>query len=595
MRILKIIFLGIFFAISIINFSLASSTNWQEAHEESAKVRILASFYEKDGQKKLILGAHFKIKDGWKIYGPDSSGFGLPAQFNFKNSQNISNNQIIWPEAKIAKEDIAGEQITYSYYTKEVILPIEVSLQNLNEKTLLNLEIDYGICKDICIPASAKFSLEITDEIDGDALAQIQKFYRQKLIEISSQNEQKNMLFYLVIFAIIGGAILNIMPCVLPVLSLKLVSIIKHSNSSRGKIRFAFFSTILGILFSFLFFAAIAIFLKETGDSLGWGLQFQNPYFLTFLIAILTLFTANLFGFFEISFNQILANFFNKKIIDGEVKKNIFLPNFLSGILAVLLATPCSAPFLGSAISFALTSTNLDILIIFIAIALGFALPYFILILSPKLISYLPKSGSWTQQLKKILALFLIGTILWLLYVLNDNIGFSGASLVALLTVLVFASFKIKSNFFKSLTISLLLIAIFMVPQDFQIKKKEIQKIDALWQNFNEENLEKYLQQDKVIIVDITASWCLTCKFNKARVLQDEDIVNLLKSGVVIGLRGDITKPNEKIMQYMKSKNRFAIPFNTVYGPLAKDGLLAGELLSKSELLELINKAKNND
>lgn len=595
MRISNIIFLAIFFAISIINFSFAASSNWQEAYDNKAKLKLIVSFYEEDGAKKLIAGAHFKIADGWKIYGIDSGGFGLPAQFNFANSLNLKDYKVIWPEAKTAKDKIAGEIFSYSYYKKEVILPIEISVVDLQKTTHLNLEVNYGICKDICIPANAKFSLEILDEIDEKVLAEIQKFYPQKLVAITDKQEQKNMLFYIVIFAIIGGAILNIMPCVLPVLSLKLISIIKHSKTIQGKIRFAFFSTILGILVSFLLFAIIAILLKETGNSFGWGLQFQNPYFLTFLIAVLILFSANLFGFFEVSSSQVLANLVNKKISQSEAHNNVFLPNFLSGILAVLLATPCSAPFLGSAISFALTGSNLDILIIFIAIGFGFSLPYFVLIANTKLINYLPKAGNWTLRLKKILAIFLIATILWLLFVLNNNIGHEGALLVAILAFLVFVSFKIKSNFFKSFTISLLLIAIFMVPKDFKIKAQKIYKNDEMWQNFSEENLEKYLQQDKVIVVDITASWCLTCKFNKLRVLQDKEILNLLKSGEIIGLRADITKPNEKIMEYMKGKNRFAIPFNAVYGKAQPQGLLANELLSKSELLELIKKAKNND
>ena len=206
----------------------------------------------------------------------------------------------------------------------------------------------------------------------------------------------------MILISLIGGAILNIMPCVLPVLSIKLISIINHSNASLARIRFAFVSTIIGILACFMFFAASAAVIKATGNSLGWGLQFQNPYFLIFLIIILAFFTANLLGIFEITFQQFLTNFLNKKIIEGEGKKNIFMPNFLSGVLAVLLATPCSAPFLGTAISFAL-SQNLEIIfLVFFMIGLGFALPYIILLITPKIVYLLPKPGNWMIHIKQL-------------------------------------------------------------------------------------------------------------------------------------------------------------------------------------------------
>ena len=591
MPLFKIIFSLSFAAILNSNIAAASSSNWVDAYENSAKVRLIGSFDENNGQKKLSAALHFKIKKGWKIYGKDSGDFGLPPILDFQKTKNYKSHQVTWPKANIAQEDIGDEVIKYSYYNGEVILPIKIELNNLEQEAQINLQLNYGICKDICIPASADFSLKIPQKIDQESLDLIANKDAAK----DQKMTHAKALILAAIFGIIGGAILNIMPCVLPVLSIKLISIINHSNAPLSRIRFAFFATILGILASFLFFASFTIAVISSGNSLGWGLQFQDPYFLIFLITILTLFSANLLGLFEISFQQILANFLNQKITEGENERNIFIPNFLSGILAVLLATPCSAPFLGSAISFALVSDSATILTIFMAIGLGFAAPYIILIFSPKLISLLPKPGNWMVKVKKIMALFLILTIIWLIYVLSNNIGDLAAIFAAGLSTLVILSFKIKSNFFRALAVGMLIISTFTLPQDFQTptsKSAADKKYEAAWQKFSEEKLTQYVNEGKVVLVDITADWCLTCKFNKVRVLNRKEIMELLESGQIIGLRSDLTKPNQKILNYMKSKGRFAIPFNAVYGPAAKNGLLASELLSKKELLELINQAK---
>lgn len=591
----NIIFAAIIFGLSALNPVFASESNWINAYENSAQAKLLGGYYEQNGEKKLIAGLHFKIAKGWKIYGQDSGSFGLPAQVKMDGSTNYKSHKIIWPESIKAEEKIGDEVIKYSYYKDEIILPIEVDVSDISQDTTLVLHLNYGICKDICIPAEAKFELKISPEKDEKVLAEIQKFYGEKISDGSATEKQNNhgdnMLFYIVIFAIIGGAILNIMPCVLPVLSLKLMSVVKHSNAPLREIRFSFFATILGILSSFLTFAIIALALKATGSSFGWGLQFQNPYFLTFLVAILTLFAANLLGLFEITPEAFLTNFLNRKVTENELQHHVFLTNFLSGILAVLLATPCSAPFLGSAISFALTGDNVDIVATFLAIGFGFALPYIILIFSPKLIAFIPKPGPWMLSLKRILALCLIATIVWLIYVLSNVIGTRCSVIIALLSVLVFLSFKIKSFFWRGLALGLLVISIFVVPTDFSVKQEKHSN-DQIWQNFSEEELEKYVSEGHVVLVDITADWCLTCKFNKVRVLHDAEIMRLLKTGEIIGLRADITKHNEKIVEFMKSKNRFAIPFNAVYGPNAREGLMTSELLSKEELIKLIKKAK---
>ena len=606
----------IFFALSClsllfgINIANASLGQWQENQSKGAKARVIGSFYTNDkGEKKLIAGLHFKIASGWKIYGKSSDGIGMPPSLDFTGSKNYKKNEIIWPQAHIGEETIGKEVIKYHYYKDEVVLPIEIDLNNIDQSSELAIKLEYGLCKDICIPASEKFTITISDKKDDEAIEIIQKFYPSKLDAKAEFVEENNIekeavvapkitntsttLIKAIIFGIIGGAILNIMPCVLPVLSIKLMSIIQHSNASISRIRFSFFATIIGILTSFLILALLAILISLTGNSLGWGLQFQNPYFLIFLILVVMLFIANLLGIFEITFNGVITTILDKKITQEEEKKNIFIPNFLSGILAVLLATPCSAPFLGSAISFALVQDYSIIFLMFLAIGFGFALPYFILIITPKLVYLMPKPGSWMVKIKQLMSILLSATVIWLLYILSHNIGTMPAIIIGVLSILLTQCLKIKSILFKPLAIITIVSLSFSLPVDFKNNPNIQRKADEIyWKKFDEMQLYSHVNQGDTVIVDVTADWCLTCKLNEARIFKNREVMAKLEKGAnIILMRADITKPDEEVMLFLKKHGRFAIPFNAVFGPNAKNGLLTSELLTEKELLELVNKA----
>lgn len=595
--------LAAFFAALFLTSSNAycASTSWKENESKGAKSQLIASFYkDENGHDKLIVGVHFKINNGWKIYGADSSGVGLPPHLELSGFKNKATWEIIWPKAIQKEEKIDKESLRYSIYQDEVVLPVEI--KNIENSKTINLtaKLEYGLCKDICIPVSETFDLKIDKEKDEAALELIQNFYPKKIVKsvvvtesgavepLKDKNLAKTTLISALLLAFFGGAILNIMPCVLPILSIKLLSIIKHSGSTISKIRFSFFATICGITSCFLVLALIATLIKITGNSLGWGLQFQNPYFLIFLIIILTFFIANLLGFFEVSFEGFLANFLNKKI-DEQGEKKVFIPNFLSGVLAVLLATPCSAPFLGSAISFALTQQSSFITLIFFTIGLGFALPYIVLMIAPKLVHLLPKTGEWMYKVKEILALLLVATVLWLLFVLSHNVGVFQAIAIAIVALLLLIALEIKFKFLRFIAFVALFAAAFAIPTTE--KTQNIEKQSHLWKKFDEAELYKLVAQNRVVVVDITADWCLTCKLNKLRVLNDEEVLAKLRSTNIVAMRGDITKPDETIMDFLRKNGRFAIPFNAVYGQGAKNGLLTSELLSKKELLDYIDQA----
>jgi suppressor for copper-sensitivity B len=590
--------------------SFGASSLSQNHELSGAKTSLISSAYEENGAKKLVAGVEFNLREGWKIYGNDESGMGMPPEFNFTASQNYKNHNIFYPQAVDGFEKIGSEEIKYKYYKNSVIFPIFIETLDQNQPTKLNLKLSFALCKDVCVPVNQEFSLDVNNEIDMISINKIEKFYGQNLVakkfesskdfseidmslNIEGAKKNPNKIYFMILLAMFGGLILNIMPCVLPVISIKLISVLKHSGAPISQVRFSFFSTIIGILSCFMLLAFFSYAIQSAGSSLGWGFQFQNPFFLIFLIIILIFFIAELLGIFEITFSQILATLLDKKISEKEAQKNIFMPNFLSGILAVLLATPCSAPFLGSAISFAITQDFFTILLIFTFIGVGFSAPYIILIISPRLINFLPKPGKWMIKIKHLMAGFLVATAVWLTFVLSNTIGIFPSLLVAVFSILIFCSLKIKTKMVKIIFITLVIILSFTLPFDFhdrQLKSKSEQ--DTYWQFFDESILQNLIAQNKIIIVDVTADWCLTCKFNKMLVLNDKEITKKLKSGEVIGLRADITKPDSDVMKFLAKHNRYAIPFNAVYGPNAKNGLLASEFLNKKQLLSLIEKAR---
>lgn len=225
---------------------------------------------------------------------------------------------------------------------------------------------------------------------------------------------------------------------------------------------------------------------------------------------------------------------------------------------------------------------------------IGFAFPYLILILYPRAINYLPRSGHWMVKFRNILALFVLVTAVWLCYVLAQNSSLEVGLSVLAMSILLVLSFRIGFTLFRSLIAISLVIAIFAIPHSGKLtigkdSYNEIKK-NGVWQYFEKHEIDKLVSQGKTVVVDVTADWCLTCKFNQYRVLEDDDVVKILKSENVVAMRADITKTNKEVMEFMNSYSRFAIPFDIVFGPNAKGGVLLSELLNKEDFITTIKK-----
>ncbi len=393
--------------------------------------------------------------------------------------------------------------------------------------------------------------------------------------------------------ALLGGLILNLMPCVLPVLSLKLMSVATKSGKDASAIRAGFLASSAGIILSFLLLAGAAIVVKQVGVSVGWGMQFQQPVFLALMVALLVLFACNLLGLFEFRLPGQLGD---RAASVGEGRNGLF-KDFLTGAFATLLATPCSAPFLGTAVGFALGAGSGEILAVFLALGIGLALPYLLVASIPGLIRFLPRPGRWMQILKWILAAALVGTALWLLSVMQVTLGAENTIAIAALVALAAAVLALRHREGSRLgraawpVSAALALAAVAAPLTMTLEAPgNLPTVTAAqagisWQRFDEATIPDLVAAGQTVLVDVTADWCVTCQWNKKTVLEVGDVATWLAQDSVIAMRADWTRPDPAISNFLARHGRYGIPFNIIYGPDAPQGIALPELLTARAVL----------
>ena len=392
--------------------------------------------------------------------------------------------------------------------------------------------------------------------------------------------------------AFVGGIILNLMPCVLPVLSIKLLSVVSYGGHSPARVRLSFLASAMGILASFWVLAIGAVALRSFGVAVGWGIQFQNPYFLVFMAIIVTIFAYNLLGLFEIPLPQWMsaaAQIGNSDTLKG---------HFLTGVFATLLATPCSAPFVGTAIGFALSSGTFEILAIFTALGAGLAAPFLLVAVFPRLATSMPKPGKWMLTMKRVLGLALAATTVWLLFVIAGVSGHSLAIVVSLGLVAMGAALWTGRSVEGrggaiGATLAIVALALMVSPSAITAPQADASSAEtAKFGVFTVAERDRLISAGEVVFVDVTADWCITCQVNKRVALSDDDVRAALEAEGVAPLQADWTQRDDRILSYLTSHGRYGIPFNVVYGPGAPDGIVLPELLTRGAVLDALRDAQ---
>jgi len=400
--------------------------------------------------------------------------------------------------------------------------------------------------------------------------------------------------------ALLGGLILNLMPCVLPVLSLKLLSLVEAGGRTPRRQRLGLLATAAGIVVSFLALAGGAIGLKAAGASVGWGIQFQEPVFLAAMAVVVTLFGCNLLGLFEVTLSGRAMDAAARAGGTGRPEAGGLAAPFLTGVFATLLATPCSAPFVGTALGFALSRGPAEIGAIFLLLGLGMALPYLVIAAVPALARALPRPGRWMLWLKALLGLALFGTAAWLLSVLAVQVPPMAAAAVAAVLVAIGLVLWLRRRGGPSirrggaLAAAVLALAAILLPLRFDRSAAAVSPAASAiaWTRFDRAAIPRLVREGKVVFVDVTADWCLTCKVNKLLVIDRDPVAAALGGAGVVPMLADWTNPDQAIADYLAAHGRYGIPFNAVYGPGAPDGILLPELLSTDAVLAALKQAR---
>ncbi|ELX8380849.1 protein-disulfide reductase DsbD family protein [Providencia vermicola] len=398
-------------------------------------------------------------------------------------------------------------------------------------------------------------------------------------------------LWQILAFALLGGLILNLMPCVLPVLAMKLGSVLMVPQGEQKTIRRQFLLSSSGILVSFWLLALLMTLLRVGQQAVGWGIQFQNPWFIGFMVLITGIFTANLFGLFEIH----LGSKANTRLATAGGQGN--RGHFWQGVFATLLATPCSAPFLGTAVAFALAAPIEELWLVFTALGLGMSLPWLLIAAFPAISRLLPKPGAWMNKLRIILGMMMLLSCLWLISLLIPHFGEIAALIIAIVFLLLLVAFIWKKYSLRAASVAFVLFALLAagfawVAMEQTTGSRNIVQDNVNWQPLSEEAITQALSENKRVFIDVTADWCVTCKANKYNVLLRDDVQQLLNEPDVVALRGDWTKPSPEITAFLQKRGQVAVPFNQIYGPKLAEGEILSTILDRDVLLSIMNEAK---
>ena len=388
-------------------------------------------------------------------------------------------------------------------------------------------------------------------------------------------------LFQAAALAFLGGLILNLMPCVFPVLFIKGLSLVQSGNEERHKLRVHGFVYAGGILVSFWVLVGALLGLRSAGAHLGWGFQFQSPVFLLLTAALLFFLGLSLAGQFEIGLTLTSAG-------GTLAAKQGYTGSFFTGVLAVIVATPCTAPFMGAAIGYALSQSVAVTFVVFTALALGLAAPYVALTLQPAWTRILPRPGAWMEVLKQAVSVPIFGTVIWMAWVVANAYGamMLAALLVSFLLLAIAGWFlgRWPAKGWSTTVAALIVVCVIglsvyakstVYVQSVVEARFEPGKVVVLdmppgpgtWQPWSADAVTMYQSQGRPIFVDFTASWCLSCQVNERVVLSKPEVQKAFADANVVLMRADWTRYDDNITRTLNGLGRSGVPTYVLYGP----------------------------
>ncbi len=512
-------------------------------------------------------------------------------------------NQDVFEQAKDSQPEIVQWQSDFSVNGAEAILNVEIPTDLHNQFTDVEIfPYDWGLI----LPTSdvmadiADNSITFTASAGDRGLDDIKQTefvlktgndaylitVRTGNVQIHNYNDTN--LIFILLFAFIGGLILNLMPCVFPVLSMKALSLVKLSDKEKSHARKSGLAYTAGIILSFVLIAGILIILKGAGETIGWGFQLQNPYVVTALATLLFLIGLNLLGLFDI--HGRFTNIGSKLTTGNDTKSSFF-----TGVLATLVATPCTAPFMASAIGYALTQSAIVGLLVFAVLGLGLAFPYLLLTYMPVIQRILPRPGAWMDTFKQALSWPMFASTIWLVWVLIQQAGDLAAiyilGLFLTIAFIIWFMGKAQSKLWRVIVVAFLA-GVFVAYASVLSPK-----VDMNYEPFDQIKLDQMIADDpdQAVFINMTAAWCITCLVNEQTSLSQPSVKQAFEDQNIVYMKGDWTNRDENITKYLESHGRNGVPLYVFYGAQGDNGerptpVLLPQILTADIILNTIKK-----
>jgi thiol:disulfide interchange protein DsbD len=502
------------------------------------------------------------------IYAPDSED--SPTNIEWHLPKGVTLDHIKWPP--LQSLSLHGHKFQ-AYEGKVYVHGTFVLEDSVHDLNALKADISYTVCDKLCTPEKTTQTISFIESFEWDALP-------KPHAALGFFSFHMALMF---LFALIGGVILNLMPCVLPILSLKIMTLAQHSQPKKLKASGIFFT--LGTVVSFWVLAGLLLAFRAAGHQVGWGFQLQSPAVVTALIFVFFAFALNLFGVFEIGTSLT-------KLSSKGGDSSTPMGSFFHGVLACVVATPCSAPFMGASVGFALTQSPLHGFAVFTGLALGLSAPYLLVCLNPKTAKFLPKPGGWMHTFKTILGFGMAASVLWLMHVLADQVSIAVFLnvLVALLALSIAAwiyGYWGGVNRAPYLRLFATATAIALVSAAYLYATKPIEELKAdPWIAYNSTTVEN-LRKKSPVLIDFTAKWCITCQVNKQMVLNTSKAHQLFKDKNVQLVKADWTTYDPSITKALEQYGRSSVPLYVLLYPNGRHKVLP-ELLTFSILKEAL-------
>ncbi|MFZ4695705.1 MAG: protein-disulfide reductase DsbD family protein [Verrucomicrobiia bacterium] len=583
------------------------------------------------------VGIHLKMDPGWHTYWKDPGDSGLATSVEWKLPSGFTAGPLRWPKPEIMKE--AG-LVTYGYENEVVLLAkITASVEGTKRSQVISLgaKVDWLECKEVCVPGSAVVSVTLRvghfPSAHPASTALLERF--RKLIppddgkpdkEIGGrttddglvprgaggqESESKgaethvrpsvfglrSSVFLLLFAAFLGGLILNVMPCVLPVIAIKILSFVQQGGGERGARRLgAWF--VAGVIISFWVLGLAVVGLQSAGREIGWGFQFQDPRFLLAMALVTTVVAMNFFGVFEIAAGggalQAAGALASRRGDAGA---------FFNGVLATALATPCTAPFLSTAMFYAFSQPVPVVLLFFTVAGAGLASPYALLSWKPSLLRWLPKPGAWMLRFKQLMGFPMLATSLWLAWTLGAAHGNDAAAvLLAILLVASLATWAIGTWLPRHGWVVAAVVALSAwlgsAPLMKALASPRAASASAAeggiaWRAWSPSALEAALRETRQpVFVDFTARWCLTCQVNQRTSIEVPAVEAKMSEIGAIAFLADYTRRNDDITRALKSFGRSGVPLCVVYpADRSQSPIVLPEVLTPGVVLDALARA----